>query len=168
MEEREESDRIDIPRLTSIRCFPSFSFLTEMDAENADALEAVFRSRAPWCNFEPTLPFTALDDQPAAIEALTIASGTGSSPELGVVDLSSLTNLRSLHIEERCFLYARQLLVHNLQLLKSIRVDEYCFFGLSDVDVDSILSIKNCSQLESIHIGSGCFCEYFELALESG
>lgn len=163
-----EGDRIDIPRLTSIRCFPSFSFLTDLGAENADALEAVFRSRAPWCNFEPTLPFTALDDQPATIEALTIASGTGNSRGLAVVDFSSLTNLRSLHIEERCFLYACQLLAHDLQFLKSIRVDEYCFFGLSDVDVDSVLSVKNCSQLESIHIGSGCFCEHFELALESG
>ena len=168
MVEHEESDRIDIPRLTSILCFSTFSFLTELDAGNADALAAVFRSRAPWCNFEPTLPFTALDDQPAMIEALTIARGTGNSPELGVVDFSSLTNLRSLHIEERCFLYACQLLAHNLQFLKSIRVDEYCFFGLSDVEVDSILSIKNCSQLESIHIGSACFRQYFELALESG
>ena len=82
--------------------------MTNRMAANAEVLATVFRERAPWCHCEPSLPFTALDNEPATIEALTIANGTGNSVELAVVDVSSLTNLHSLHIEERCFLYAKR------------------------------------------------------------
>ena len=136
-------------------------------SDNADALAAVFRDRAPWCNYEPSLPFTVLNDQPSVIESLTIASFTGNTVELKEVDLSSLTSLRSLHIEERCFLFTKRFIVHDLQLLKSIRIDRYCFVVDYEAVSDSLFSIKDCPQLESIHIGSVCFYSYSSVELES-
>ena len=136
-------------------------------SENADALAIVFRNKSPWCNYEPSLSFTALNDQPSMIEGLRIASRTGNTVELEEVDLSSLTNLRSLHIEERCFLFTKRLIVHDLQFLNSIRIDRYCFVVKCDVVPDSLLSIKNCPRLMFIHIGSGCFYSYSSMELES-
>ena len=217
-------------------------------SDNADALATVFRDRSPWCNYEPSLPFSdksivtasrygdtvylngecpselmlhSLMDASGAlftkmycvgscnayrcvsninaespiphkcmnkdnlllneslrspndlrsalsmIECLRIASRTGNTVELEEVDLSSLTNLRSLHIEERCFLFAKRFIIHDLQIFKSIRIDRFCCFSTVVLVPGSVLSIKNCSQLESIHIGSGCFFSYSLLELES-
>ena len=136
-------------------------------SENADALAAVFRDRSPWCNYEPALPFTALNDQPSMIEGLRIASRTGNVVELEEVDLSSLASLRSLHIEERCFLFTKRFVVHDLQFLNSIRIDRYCFVVKCNVVPDSLLSIKDCPRLMFIHIGSVCFCSYSSMELES-
>ena len=136
-------------------------------SENADALAAVFRDRSPWCNYEPALPFTALNDQPSMIEGLRIASRTGNVVELEEVDLSSLASLRSLHIEERCFLFTKRFVVHDLQCLKTIHIEQYCCIVSSKEVADSLMSIKDCSQLESIHIGSVCFCSYSSMELES-
>ena len=136
-------------------------------SENADALAMAFRERAPWCNYEPTLAFTAFDDHPDAIESLTIASGTGNTEELEEVDLSSLTNLCSLHIEERCFLFAKRFIVHDLRHIKSIRIDRHCCTVDYTLVPGSFLSIKDCSHLESIHIGSMCFYSYSSMELES-
>ena len=101
------------------------------------------------------------------IECLRIASRTGNTVELEEVDLSSLTNLRSLHIEERCFLFAKRFIVHDLQFLKSIHIERYCFVVNCEAVPDSLLSIKDCPQLESIHIGSVCFYSYSSMELES-
>ena len=152
----------------SFICWSPLGYITELVSENADALAMAFRERAPWCNYEPTLAFTFLDDHPDAIESLTIASGTGNTEELEEVDLSSLTNLHLLHIEERCFLFTKQFIVHDLQLLKSIRIDRYCCIIRVDPVWDSLLSIKSCSLLESIRIGGGCFYSYSSMELESG
>ena len=157
---------IDIPCLTSICCHSVFLFLTELVSENADALAIVLRSKSPWCNYEPALPFTVLNDQSGVIECLRIASRTGNSVELEEVDLSSLTNLHSLHIEERCFLFTKRLIVHDLPLLQSIHIERFCFIVSCQLVDGSLLSIKNCSQLESIHIGNGCFCSYSSMELE--
>ena len=81
--------------------------------------------------------------------------------------MSSLTNLRSLHIEERCFLFAKRFIVHDLQFLKSIHIERYCFVVNCEAVPDSLLSIKDCPQLESIHIGSVCFYSYSSMELES-
>ena len=112
-----KSDALDIPNLKSIQCYYYFFFLTELVSKDADALATAFRDRSPWCNYTPTLPFTALQDHPTTVESLTIASGTGNTVELEEVDLSPLTSLRSLHIEERCFLFTKRLIVHDLPLL---------------------------------------------------
>lgn len=159
---------IDIPNLTSCYCCNSFSFLTELVSENADSLATAFRDASPFCGYEQSLPFTALNDQPSMIESLTIASGVGNTVELEKVNLSSLTNLHLLHIEERCFLFTKQFIVHDLQLLKSIRIERYCCVIRVDPVWDSLLSIKSCSLLESIRIGGGCFYSYSSMELESG
>lgn len=104
----------------------------------------------------------------SAIECLRIASGTGNTVELEEVDLSSLTNLRSLRIEERCFLFTKRFNVHDLRHLKSIRIDRHCCTVNDTLVPGSFLSIKDCSQLESIHIGSMCFYSYSSMELESG
>ena len=103
----------------------------------------------------------------SAIEYLRIASRTGNSVELKEVDLSSLTNLRSLHIKERCFLFTKRFIAHDLHFFKSIRVDRYCFVVNCEAVPDSLLSIKDYPQLESIHIGSGCFYSYSSMELKS-
>ena len=116
----------------------------------------------------PSIPHINVNkDSWSAIECLRIASRTGNVVELQEVDLSSLTSLRSLHIEERCFLFTKRFIVHDLQHLKSIRTDRYCFFVNHKEVPDSLLSIKNCPQLESIHIGSKCFFSYSIMELES-
>ena len=116
----------------------------------------------------PTIPHISVSKNClSAIECLRIASRTGNVVELQEVDLSSLTSLRSLHIEERCFLFTKRFNVHDLQHLKSIRTDRYCFFVNYKEVPDSLLSIKNCPQLESIHIGSKCFFSYSIMELES-
>ena len=101
------------------------------------------------------------------IECLRIASRTGNTVELKEVDLSSLTNLRSLHIEERCFLFAKRFIAHDLHYFKSIRVERYCCFVNHEVVRGSLLSIKDCPQLESIRIGSRCFYSYSSMELKS-
>ena len=157
---------VDIPKLHSVHCFSSFKYVTQLVAENAAVLAAVFQERAPWCNYEPTLAFTFLDDHPDAIESLTIASGTGNTEELEEVDLSSLGNLRSLHVEERCFLFAKRFIAHDLQLLKSIRIEQFCFVVGCGVVEDAFFSVKNCPLLESISIGAGSFACCSSLELE--
>ena len=82
-----KSDALDIPNLKSIQCYYYFFFLTELVSKDADALATAFRDRSPWCNYTPTLPFTALQDHPTTVESLTIASGTGNTVELEEVDL---------------------------------------------------------------------------------
>lgn len=141
--------------------------MTQLIAENAAVLAAVVQERAPLCNCEPSLPFTALDNEPTTIEALTIAQGTGNYDELAVVDLSPLVNLRSLHIEERCFLYAKQFSVCGLDFLKSIRIERLCFLGKSRTNVESSFFVKNCSLLDSIFIGGGSFSHCYIMELES-
>ena len=136
-------------------------------SENADALATAFRDRSPWCNYEQSLPFTSLNDHPGMIESLRIASRTGNTVELEEVDLSSLTNLRSLHIEERCFLFTKRFIVHDLQFLKSIRIERYCCIANHALVPDSLLCIRDCPHLESIHIGSGCFSSYSSMELNS-
>ena len=102
----------------------------------------------------------------STIECLIIASRTGNTVELKEVDLSSLTNLRSLHIEKRCFLFAKRFVIHDLRRLESIRIDRFCFVVQYNTIVPgSLLSIKNCSELESIHIESGCFNSYSSMEL---
>ena len=162
-----KSDALDIPNLKSIQCYYYFFFLTELVSKDADALATAFRDRSPWCNYTPTLPFTAMQDHPTTVESLTIASGTGNTVELEEVDLSPLTSLRSLHIEERCFLFTKRLIVHDLPLLQSIHIDRYCFIVSCQLVDGSLLSIKNCSQLASIHIGSKSFSEYEGVEMES-
>ena len=103
----------------------------------------------------------------STIEYLRIASRTGNTVELKEVNLSSLTNLRSLHIEERCFLFAKRFIIHDLRLLKSIRIDRYCCIANHALVPGSLFSIKDCSQLESIHIASGCFYSYSSMELKS-
>ena len=116
----------------------------------------------------PTIPHISVNkDSWSAIECLRIASRTGNTVELKEVNLSSLTSLRSLHIEERCFLFAKRFIVHDLRLLKSIRVDRFCCIAKYTLVPGSLLSIKDCSQLESIHIGSMCFYSYSSMELES-
>ena len=83
------------------------------------------------------------------------------------MNLSSLTNLRSLHIEERCFLFAKRFIAYNLQFLKSILIERFCCIANHSLVPDSLLCIKDCPQLESIHIGSGCFYSYSSMELKS-
>lgn len=158
---------VDIPKLRSVYCCSSFSYVTQLIAENAAVLAAVFQERAPLCNCEPSLPFTALDNGPTTIEALTIAQGTGNFEELVVVDLSSLVNLHSLHIEERCFLYAKQFRVCGVDFLKSIRIERLCFLKESRTSMKDGFFVKNCPQLDSIFIGGGSFSSWFVMELES-
>lgn len=157
---------VDIPKLHSVHCFSSFKYVTQLVAENAAVLAAVFQERAPWCNYEPSLPFTALDNGPTTIEALTIVRGTGNNEELEVVDLSALVNLHSLHIEERCFLYAKQFIVHDLQFLKSIRIERLCFLDDRFSDTKGGFFVNNCPQLDSIFIGGGSFSSCSDMELE--
>ena len=106
-------------------------------------------------------------DSWSAIECLRIASRTGNTVEVKEVNLSSLTSLHSLHIEERCFLFTKRLIVHDLQFLNSIRIDRFCCIANHALVRGSRLSIKDCSQLESIRIGSLCFYSYSSMELES-
>ena len=116
----------------------------------------------------PSIPHICVNkDCLSAIECLRIASRTGNTVELKEVNLSSLTNLRSLHIEERCFLFAKRFIVHDLQLLKSIHIDRFCCIANNALVPGSLLSIRGCSQLESIHIGSMCFYSYSSMELAS-
>lgn len=161
-----ESNELDVPNFKSFICWSPLGYITELVSENADALAMAFRERAPWCNYEPTLAFTFLDDHPDAIESLTIASGTGNTEELEEVDLSSLANLRSLHVEERCFLFAKRFIAHDLQLLKSIRIEQFCFVVGCSIVEDAFFSVKTCPLLESIFIGAGSFACCSSLELE--
>ena len=171
--------------------------MTELVADNAEKLETAFRDRSPFCNYEPALPFSVesienayrtgnavyLNGKPSLvesrvhslfeshlslIESLTIASGTGNTVELQGVDLSPLTNLRSLYIEEHCFLFTIQFLIHDLHFLRSIHIERFCFFVTFDMVENSRLFIQNCSNLESVFIGSSSFFSYSSLKLESG
>ena len=101
------------------------------------------------------------------IESLTIASGVGNTVELEKVNLSSLTNIHLLHIEERCFLFTKQFIVHDLQLLKSIRIERLCFLKESRTSMKDGFFVKNCPQLDSIFIGGGSFSSWFVMELES-
>ena len=116
----------------------------------------------------PSIPHISVNkDNWSAIECLRIASRTGNTVELKEVDLSSLTSLRSLHIKERCFLFTKRFIVHDLQHLKSIHIDRFCCIANNALVPGSLLSIRGCSQLESIHIGSMCFYSYSSMELES-
>ena len=161
-----ESNELDVPNFKSFICWSPLGYITELVSENADALAMAFRERAPWCNYEPSLPFTALDNGPTTIEALTIARGTGNNEELEVVDLSALVNLHSLHIEERCFLYAKQFIVHDLQFLQSIRIERLCFLDDRFSDTKGGFFVNNCPQLDSIFIGGGSFSSCSDMELE--
>ena len=144
-------------------CF--FPYLAELEAENADTLAAFIKSKAPWCNYEKTLPFTITD--PLLIEDLRIASGTGNLVDVKELDLTAFQNLQTLCIEERCFLFVEKVSILGLQHLKSIDIGKLCFIVKYDRVENSVLSINNCPSLDSIRIGGSSFRCYFSLEMES-
>ena len=156
---------IDIPNLRKIRRFNPFLYVTELQAENAEPFASFIRSNAPWCNYEQTTPF--IIDQCMDVEDLTIAKGTGNTVEMKELDLTTLRSLRSLHIEEKCFLFVKRVLIRELQHLHTIAINEYCFLADYDLVEDSELCIEDCPSLDSIHIGGGSFYRYSSLQLNS-
>ena len=144
-------------------CF--FPYLAELEAENADTLAAFIKSKAPWCNYEKTLPFTITD--PLLIEDLRIASGTGNLVAVKELDLTAFQNLQTLCIEERCFQFVEIVSILGLQHLKSIDIGKLCFIVTYDRVENSVLSIKDCPSLDSIRIGGSSFCGYSSLEMES-
>ena len=156
---------IDIPNLRKIHCFIPFAYVTELEAENAEPFASFIQSKAPWCNYEQTTPF--IIDQSMDVEDLTIAKGTGNTVEMKELNLTAFHSLQSLHIEERCFLFVKRVLIRGLQLLLTIEIDEYCFIADYDLVEDSELCIEDCSSLDSIHIGGDSFQGYSSLQLNS-
>ena len=156
---------IDIPNLKRIHSYDILPFLTELEAENADTLAAFIKSKAPWYNYEKTLPFTLTD--PLSIEDLRIASGTGNRVDVKELDLTAFQNLQTLCIEERCFLFVERVSIQGLQHLKSIDIGKLCFIVKYDRVENSALSIKDCQSLDSIRIGGSSFRGYSSLEMES-
>ena len=101
------------------------------------------------------------------VEDLTIANGTGNVVEMRELDLIALHSLRSLHIEEKCFLFVKRVLIRGLQHLHTIVIDNYCFIADYGLVQDSALCIEDCPSLNSIHIGGGSFHGYSSLQLNS-
>ena len=101
------------------------------------------------------------------VEELTIAKGTGNVVEMKELNLTAFHSLRSLHIEEKCFLFVRRVLIRGLQHLLTIDIDDYCFLVDYDLVRDSVLCIEDCPSLDSIHIGGGSFYGYSSLQLNS-
>ena len=156
---------IDIPNLKRIHSYDILPFLTELEAENADTLAAFIKSKAPWYNYEKTLPFTITD--PLSIEDLRIASGTGNRVDVKELDLTAFQNLQTLCIEERCFLFVERVSILGLQHLKSINIGKFCFMVKYARVENSALSIKDCPSLDSIRIGGSSFRCYSSLEMES-
>ena len=156
---------IDIPNLRKIHCFIPFAYVTELQAENAEPFASLIRSRAPWCNYEQTTPF--IINQCMDVEDLTIANGAGNSVEMKELDLTALHSLHSLHIEEKCFLFVKRVLIRGLQHLLTLAIDKYCFIADYDPVEDSVLCIEDCPSLDSIHIEGGSFYGYSSLQLNS-
>ena len=156
---------IDIPNLRKIHCFIPFAYVTELQAENAEPFASFIRSKAPWCNYEQTIPF--IIDQCMDVEDLTIANGAGNVVEMKELDLTALHSLRSLHIEEKCFLFVKRVLIRGLQHLLTIDIDDYCFIADYDLVGDSELCIEDCPSLDSIYIGGDSFYGYSSLQLNS-
>ena len=140
-------------------------YVTELEAENAEPFASLVRSKAPWCNYEQTTPF--IMDQNMDVEDLTISQGTGNTVEMKELDLTALHSLRSLHIEEKCFLFVKRVMIRGLQHLLTIDIDDYCFIADYDLVEDSELCIEDCHSLDSIHIGRGSFYGYSSLQLNS-
>ena len=83
------------------------------------------------------------------------------------LNLTALRSLRSLHIEDKCFLFVKRVLIRGLQHLRTLAIDKYCFFVGYDPVEDSVLCIEDCPSLDSIHIGGGSFYGYSSLQLNS-
>ena len=156
---------IDLPRLKRFYCYTIFPLLTELEAENAEPFATFIKSKAPWCNYEKTLPFTITDA--LSIEDLRIASGTGNRVDVKELDLTAFQNLQTLCIEERCFLFVEKVRILGLQHLKSIDIGKFCFIVTYARVENSVLSIKDCQSLDSIRIGGSSFCGYSSLEMES-
>lgn len=161
-----ESHCADIPRVKSVHCFASFPDVTRLKMRNASALATVFRERAPFCDYKSSFPFSLPAEQAASITDLAIAGGTGNTVELKSLDLSSLSKLRSLYIEERCFQLVLNFTIHGLAHLQSVFIEDFCFIA-RDAPFEDTLSITDCASLETICIGSGSFCRYSFMKLES-
>ena len=101
------------------------------------------------------------------VEDLTIAQGTGNSVDMEELDLTALHSLRSLHIEEKCFLFVKRVLIRGLQHVQTIEIDECCFIVNYDPVEDSELCIEDCPSLDSIHIEGDSFNGYSSLQLNS-
>ena len=155
---------IDIPNLKRIHGYALFPYLTELEAENAEPFATFIKSKAPWCNYEKTLPFTVTE--PLSIEDLRIASGTGNRVDVKELDLTAFQNLQTLCIEERCFLFVEKVSILGLQHLKSIDIGKFCFMVKYAHVENSVLSIKDCQSLDSIRIGGSSF-RCFSLDMES-
>ena len=156
----------DIPKVTSVHCFASFPDVTQLKTRTASALAAVFRERAPFCNYKSSFPFSLPAEQTANITILASAGGTGNAVELKSLDLSSLSKLRSLYIEERCFQHVSHFTLHGLPFLQSVFIEDFCFITMG-MPFEDTLSIMNCARLETICIGSGSFRHYSFMKLES-
>ena len=132
-------------------------YLTTLNAENAEGLEAIIRSKSPWCGYRLSLP---LLPQPYTVESLYIAEGVGSQVNFSVLDLSALTRLKTLRIEDRCFLFVKQFHLHNLPLLSTVEIGLYCFVVDYGPDPDASLSFADCPLLRTVDIGFGSFVAY--------
>ncbi|KAK8831933.1 hypothetical protein WA577_001987, partial [Blastocystis sp. JDR] len=75
-----------------LRFFPPLLYLTTLNTENAEGLEAIIRSKSPWCGYGLSLP---LLPQPSTVESLYIADGTGNQVDFSVLDLSALPRLKT-------------------------------------------------------------------------
>ena len=132
-------------------------YLTTLSTENAEVLEAIIRSKSPWCGYGLSLP---LLPQPSTVESLYIADGTGNQVNFSVLDLSALPRLKTLHIEDRCFLFVKQFHLHHLPLLSTVEIGLYCFVVGYSPDPHASLSFADCPLLRTIDIGLGSFVAY--------
>ena len=132
-------------------------YLTTLNAENAEGLEAIIRSKSPWCGYRLSLP---LLPQPSTVESLFIAEGTGNRVNFSVLSLSALTRLKTIRIGDRCFLFVKQFRLHNLPLLSTVEIGLYCFVVDYGPDPDASLSFTDCPLLRTIDIGFGSFMAY--------
>ena len=139
-------------------------YLTTLNAENAEGLEAIIRSKSPWCGYGLSLP---LLPQPSTVESLFIAEGTGNRVNFSVLSLSALTRLKTIRIGDRCFLFVKQFRLHNLPLLSTVEIGLYCFVVDYGPDPDASLSFTDCPLLRTIDIGLGSFVAYSSFEVTS-
>ena len=103
------------------------------------------------------------------IEELVVNDGCCNKEEWKVLDLSFISNLKSLRVGSMCFCYVKEVKLIELNKLESVEIGNNCFEikKRSGKDPDYSFCLKDCPKLKSLRIGHHSFPHYSVCEIEN-
>ena len=104
------------------------------------------------------------------IEVLRVSSGCCNGEEWSVLNMGLMGCLKSVVVENECFVNVSELKLSGMKRLESVVIGESCFTKHkhgSGRDMDRKFCLKNCPKLKSLKTGDSSFSDYGVIELEN-